>query len=71
MDDDGSVLLFHRLSNITNGLGAILRLTPSGQPDAGFGTNGVLQSSFTNRSFVHGFRLSGGDLIAWREQQQR
>ncbi|MFZ1692973.1 MAG: hypothetical protein WAT74_07250 [Flavobacteriales bacterium] len=65
MDDDGSALLFHRLSNITNGLGAILRLTPSGQPDAGFGTNGVLQSSFTNRSFVHGFRLSGGDLIAY------
>jgi len=65
MDDDGSVLLFHRLSNITNGQGAILKLTPSGQPDAGFGTNGVLQSSFTNRSFVHGFRLSGGDLIAY------
>lgn len=65
MDDDGSVLLFHRLSNITNGPGAILRLTPSGQPDAGFGANGALGSSFTNRSFVHGFRLSGGDLIAY------
>lgn len=65
MDDDGSVLLFYRLSNITNGPGAILRLTPGGQPDAGFGTNGVLQSPFTNRSFANGFRLSGGDIIAY------
>ncbi|QQR84992.1 MAG: hypothetical protein IPJ76_10200 [Flavobacteriales bacterium] len=65
MDDDGSVLLFHRQSNITNGPGAILRLTPGGQPDAGFGTNGVLQSPFANRGFVHGFRLSGGDLITY------
>ncbi|MBK7946769.1 MAG: hypothetical protein IPJ85_16340 [Flavobacteriales bacterium] len=71
MDDDGSVLLFHRLSNITNGQGAILRLTPSGQPDAGFGTNGVLQSSFTNRSFVHGFRLSGGGPHRLRREQQQ
>lgn len=65
LDDDGSVLLFYRLSNITNGPGAILRLTPGGQPDAGFGTNGVLQSPFTNRSFANGFRLSGGDIIAY------
>ncbi len=65
MDDDGSVLLFYRLSNITNGSGAILRLTPDGQPEAGFGTNGVLQSPFTNRSFANGFRLGGGDLIAY------
>ncbi|MBV6403389.1 MAG: hypothetical protein GFGODING_00127 [Flavobacteriales bacterium] len=65
MDDDGSVLLFYRLSNITNGPGAILRLTPDGQPEAGFGTNGVLQSPFANRSFANGFRLGGGDLVAY------
>ncbi|MBK9147486.1 MAG: hypothetical protein IPM12_06660 [Flavobacteriales bacterium] len=65
MDTDGSALLFHRLSNITNGPGAILRLTPGGQPDASFGSNGVLQSPFSTRSIAHGFRLSGGDIIAY------
>ncbi len=68
MDTDGSTLLFLR-HNYNSGPGAILRLTPNGQPDATFGTNGLLLAPFgaplDNRGFAHGFRLTGGDIVAY------
>lgn len=65
MEADGSALLFIRLSNVSNGPGAIVKLMPNGQPDASFGTNGLVQSPFNTRSIAHGLRLSGGDVIAY------
>lgn len=65
VDADGSVLHFIRLSNGGNEPGAIVKLTSNGQPDAGFGTNGVVQSPFNTRSIAHGLRLPGGDIIAY------
>ncbi len=68
MDPDGSAMLFIK-HNSNSGPGAIVKLTPSGQQDASFGTNGVLLAPFgqplDNRGFVDGFRLAGGDIIAY------
>lgn len=68
MDADGSAMLFIK-RNSNSGPGTIVKLTPSGQPDPSFGTNGVLLAPFgqplDNRGFVDGFRLPGGDLIAY------
>ncbi|HRD52226.1 MAG TPA: hypothetical protein PKY96_06220 [Flavobacteriales bacterium] len=68
METDGSAMLFIK-HNFNAGPGAIVKLTPAGQPDPAFGTNGVLLAPFgppqDNRGFVDGFRLPGGDLIAY------
>lgn len=68
IDPDGSAMLFFK-HNSNSGPSAIVKLGPNGQPDAGFGTNGVLLVPFgaplDNRGFADGFRLSGGDIIAY------
>jgi hypothetical protein len=67
MDPDGSALLFIK-HNSNSGPGAIVKLTPGGQQDPGFGTNGVLLAPFgqpEGRSFVDGFRLASGDIITY------
>lgn len=68
MEADGSALLFLK-HNSNSGPGAIVKLTPSGERDASFGNNGLLLVPFgapqDGRGFVHGFRLPGGDLMAY------
>lgn len=68
MEPDGSALLFLR-HNFNSGPGAIVKLTPDGEPDPSFGNNGVLLVPFgaplDGRGFVHGLRLPGGDLMAY------
>ncbi len=67
MDPDGSALLFIKY-NSNSGPGAIVKLTPGGQQDPDFGTNGVLLAPFgqsTGRGFVDGFRMAGGDIITY------
>lgn len=68
MDPDGSVLIFIR-HNYNGGPGGVVRLTPNGEQDPSFGNNGLLLAPFgapqDNRGFAHGFRLPGGDLMAY------
>lgn len=68
MESDGSALLFLK-HNSSSGPAAIVKLTPSGEQDPGFGNNGVLLAPFgtalDSRGFTNGFRLPGGDLMAY------
>lgn len=68
MDPDGSAMLFLKHHSST-GPSAIVKLDANGQPDASFGTNGLLLVPFgqplDNRGFADGFRLPGGDIIGY------
>lgn len=68
MDPDGSAMLFLKHHSST-GPSAIVKLDANGQPDASFGTNGLLLATFgqplDNRGFADGFRLPGGDIIGY------
>ncbi len=66
--DDDHILLFHK-HHWNNGPASMVKVTPTGELDPGFGNNGVLLAPFgpqpDYRGFQDGFLLDNGDLVAY------